>query len=130
MVAYWEVPTSTETNFDKIFAYTSTKETESLITIIEPGSFPKLTPYFIDPDSLPTPGKPAPASKQQSFVEQHTAQLMVETLLVDPYTALHVYSGILPISSIQLPSWAIQQGLKNMGRSLSLSWWLLDSITR
>jgi hypothetical protein len=34
--------------------------------------------------------------------------------ILDPYTALHGYSGILPIASLQLPSWSVQLALKKM----------------
>jgi hypothetical protein len=113
VVAYWDVPastTSTATDYDQIYAYNSSIETAALIKLIEPSNFPTLSPYYIDPDTLPTPGMPSTVA----FTQQHTAQLLVKTLLIDPYTPLHLYSGILPIASLQLPSWAINQALKNM----------------
>ena len=41
-------------------------------------------------------------------------KLKVKTLLVDPYTALHLYSGVLPIKSLQLPEWSLRLGLEKM----------------
>lgn len=117
VVAYWDVPdssTSTAPDYNKLYAYTSSNETAALINVIEPSNFPTLPPYYIDPDTLPTPAPSSTGTSAATFTQQHTAQLLVKTLLVDPYTPMHVYSGILPITSLQLPSWAINQALKNM----------------
>jgi hypothetical protein len=37
-------------------------------------------------------------------------------MLVDPYTPIHFYSGILPIQSIQIPEWSMLLGLKKMSK--------------
>lgn len=42
--------------------------------------------------------------------------MRVVTMLIDPYAAIHVYSGVLPIKNLQLPPWTIAQGLKNMSK--------------
>jgi hypothetical protein len=41
---------------------------------------------------------------------------MVKTVLMDPYTPIHLYSGILPIKSLQLPLWTMQKPMKNMSK--------------
>lgn len=70
--------------------------------LIEPSSLPSLSPYYVDPTG---------PLKNNSFAETQATHLMIKTMIVDPYTPLHVYSPILPITSLQLPSWTIQQGL-------------------
>jgi hypothetical protein len=35
-------------------------------------------------------------------------------MLIDPYTALHAYSPILPINSLKLPPWTIQKAFTRM----------------
>lgn len=83
--------------------------TKGVGRLIEPQTFPQLTPYFLHPDAIRDTD-----SSEFAYTQQHTAKLMVKTLLVDPYVPIHLYSGILPIKALQLPAWTIQQALKNM----------------
>jgi hypothetical protein len=78
-------------------------------TLIEPESFPTLSPYYVEPDD----GR----LKDGSFAASHAANLVVKTVLIDPYTSLHVYTPILPITSLQLPSWTVQAALQKMSKS-------------
>ena len=70
--------------------------------LIQPENFPTLSPYYIDPDG---------PLKNGSFLASHAAEFLVKTLLIDPYTPMHVYSLILPITALQLPAWTVQAGL-------------------
>jgi hypothetical protein len=76
---------------------------------IEPGNFPVLTPYFIDPTKV-DPSEGLLKSKAEKF--------RVKTLLIDPYTPLHLYSAILPIKSLKLPGWSLEAAMKNMSKCL------------
>lgn len=111
VVAYWDMTksegTSTETDFSQIFTYTDAEAGKDISTVIAPSNYPKLRPYYLDPDNLII-------NPKQSYTDSHTSELLVKTLLVDPYTPIHVYSGILPIKSLTIPNWSIQQALKNM----------------
>ena len=69
-----------------------------------------MTPYYIDP--LDYDGK-------TGFLAAQAAKFMVKTLLIDPYTPIHLYTGILPIKSFQLPAWSLQAAMKNMSKSES-----------
>ena len=42
------------------------------------------------------------------------AQYALTTMLIDPYTALHAYSPILPVKELDLPPWTVQQAFKRM----------------
>ena len=77
--------------------------------MIEPSTFPTLTPYFVDP---------AKFNAQPGMIEAQASQLQVKTLLVDPYTAFHLYTGILPIKSLQLPAWSLGASMRNMSKLL------------
>jgi hypothetical protein len=48
---------------------------------------------------------------------------LVKTLLIDPYTPLHLYSAILPIKSLKLPGWSLEGAMRNMS-TLSTNFWL------
>ncbi len=73
--------------------------------MITPDNFPTLTPHFIDPTTV-DPTKGLLKTKAEKFI--------VKTLLVDPYTPLHLYSAILPINSLQLPGWSLEAAMRNM----------------
>jgi hypothetical protein len=81
--------------------------------VIDPSNFPTLTPYHIDPVQYKNKLQPGLSTDE-------IAQLTVKTLLVDPYTPIHLYSGILPIKTLQVPEWSLQLGLKKMSKSLIL----------
>lgn len=118
VVAYWDTEnvntetrdnpsSSTRTDFSTIWSYSTSDLAKKVGQLIEPSKFPTMTPYFIHPNSVPD---------ATTFSQQHAAKFMVKTLLIDPYTPIHLYSGILPIKSLRLPSWTIQQALKNMSK--------------
>jgi len=107
LVAYWDGDTPA-TDFSNMWTYFPGPEDGTKgdpRQYIEPGSFPTLTPYFINPEDT---------LAGASFVDAHTAEMRVKTVLMDPYTPVHAYTGILPIKSLQLAGWTIQQALKNM----------------
>lgn len=75
--------------------------------MIEPHNFPTLTPYFIDPTAVdPTKGP--------GLLKLQAEKFKVKTLLIDPYTPLHLYSAIQPINSLKLPGWSLEAALRNM----------------
>ena len=119
VVAFWDADnanttakddpkSSTKTDFNKLWAYTESDVTKGISKLIEPATFPTMSPYFLHPET---------ATDAESFTRQHTSKLMTKTLLIDPYTPIHLYSGILPIKGLQLAGWTIQNALKNMSQS-------------
>jgi hypothetical protein len=78
--------------------------------LIEPADFPTLSPYYVEPDG---------PLKDDSFSATHATHLMVKTVIVDPYTPLHIYGPILPITALQLPAWTVQAALQQMSALLS-----------
>ena len=72
---------------------------------IELPTLPTLSPYYIDPES---------ALENDSFARTHNGQLLVKAMIIDPYTPLHVYSPILPITALQLPAWTVQQAMQRI----------------
>lgn len=106
MVAYWNATDARP--FDKIFTYfpdPDPKKDDGIRIGIAPDNFPSISPYFLDPHAYPD---------GSGFIEAQTAQMMVKTVLMDPYTPVHLYSGILPISNLPLPAWTLQNAMKNM----------------
>lgn len=68
-------------------------------------NFDALSPFHVNPTDFST---------STSYVAAKTSQLLVKTMLIDPYTPLHVFTPILPIKSLQLPSWTVQRALEKM----------------
>ncbi len=125
VICYWDNPKDNlpdspgKTNFEKIHTYPfpstnseATEEQEALDprTMIEPSTFPTLTPYFIDPTTV---------DEKTGFLKTKAEKLMVKTLLIDPYTPLHLYSAILPIKTIKLPGWSLESAMKNMSTAIN-----------
>lgn len=91
-------------------------------------NLPKLTPYYIPNvvQAIPAPaGTPPPSGSTippfttktmapSSLHQQHSSRFTVIPALVDPYTPLHAYTGILPITTLQIPPWAVSSALRRM----------------
>jgi hypothetical protein len=111
VLGYFDTKDNGGTNWDQLFTYfpaskaSGPADANDPRIFIEPKTFPTLSPFFIEPD-----GQLVNNSYKSSWVQQ----LMVKTMILDPYTPLHVYSGILPITALQLPSWVVQVAMQTM----------------
>jgi hypothetical protein len=77
---------------------------ESPTRSIDVTTYPKLKPFFIDPgDTLP-----------RNYLKARDGQLLRIVALLDPFVALHGYTGLSPITSIKLPDWTVETALKKM----------------
>jgi hypothetical protein len=112
VVAYWDsenpIP---KTNFDKIHTYFPADEDDHLREDITPDKYPRLTPYYLHSD-------PKNNATGKGYAKAHTDKLTVKTVLMDPYTPIHVYTGILPIKKLDLPAWSLRSAMKNMSKYL------------
>jgi len=104
LICYWDTTNGT-TDFSTMYTYYPAPTKEQPRQVIEPATFPTLTPYFLDP--LTFDAKPG-------MVAAHAAKMQVKTLLIDPYTSIHLYTGILPIKSLKLPAWSLGAAMRNM----------------
>lgn len=110
------------TDWTEFYTYFPSSKTDASIEIV-PQNFPEMQPRYIDPvptnngifnvigDSRDQTFHPLP---YKSYIEARTAQYQITTCLIDPYAALHAYSPILPIKSLQLPAWTIQKAFAQM----------------
>ncbi|KAE9373295.1 hypothetical protein N431DRAFT_544358 [Stipitochalara longipes BDJ] len=67
--------------------------------------FVPLIPYKLDGVLTRTP---------DDLHAQANSQYKVVGTIMDPYTAVHGYSGVQPIAALQLPAWSVQLALKKM----------------
>ncbi len=61
-----------------------------------------------------TPFYPSPSAHQSSYTGFIDSQLQVFAALVDPFTAVHFYSALLPIKQLRIPSWAVDRGISRL----------------
>lgn len=52
------------------------------------------------------------------MAQGQAAEFTITTMLIDPYTPVHLYSGILPIKSLQLPGWTLEIAMKHMSETM------------
>ena len=57
------------------------------------------TPFYVDP------------SKRADYLDATDSYLNPLAAIVDPFTPVHVYSALLPIKQLAIPSWCISDGL-------------------
>lgn len=109
----------TELKLETLYTYydTGTKPTQ----VISPNNYPEIKPYYISAAQKDTlkfddPALTDDAAVQMALgvVNQHAENLKMLGCIIDPFSDLHLYSGILPIVSLKLPSWTLQQAMQRM----------------
>jgi hypothetical protein len=104
-----------ELSLDSMYTYFLPPSPAS--TSIQPIDTPKSTHFIpLTPYKLPTTLKNTP----QALHLQQNAQFSVLGAIIDPFTAIHGYTGIQPIASLQLPPWSVQLALKKMTAFFSM----------
>lgn len=98
------------TNWGKAYTYAPDPSNPDFV-LSTPQNFIRLSPYYLDPITLKATGSNRGFA---SYKQARTAQYIIKTMLVDPYTPIHAYSPILPITSLAIPSWTIQQAMTRM----------------
>ncbi|KAL1592605.1 hypothetical protein SLS60_011021 [Paraconiothyrium brasiliense] len=81
--------------------------------LLKPTWVPPYAPSLV-PDSEPPPIDPV------KYAQDYNANLLVVGALIDPFTPVNVYSGILPPKSLQLLPWVWQDALQKMTAFLHL----------
>ena len=69
---------------------------------------------FVDTSATPDVTKGTKLKTPTELDAERNSNLYVVTAIVDPFTAVHAYSGLLPISSLKLPQWVVQEALTAM----------------
>lgn len=112
VVGWFDTDNTTDgrTNWNKVYTYAPDPE-NSEYEMVSPRNFIRLSPLYLDPVALKIAGTDR---IYQTYRQAKTAQYLIKTMLVDPYTPVHAYSPILPITSLSLPPWTIQQAMTRM----------------
>lgn len=83
-------------------------------TAITPANYPRISPYHLSAQTLDLPADPDPKTRVKALARPHWQQLRMVGALFDPFSKVHLYSGILPIASLQLPQWSLQEAMQRM----------------
>jgi hypothetical protein len=81
-------------------------------------NYPTQQPYhlststYTDLSPNSTPEKQAAAAL--ALAKAHWSQMTMLGVLMDPFSSIHFYSGILPIASLALPTWSLQSAMHRM----------------
>jgi hypothetical protein len=79
---------------------------EGPIVQISQSNYPRLPPYYIDP--IASTGSSISISDYDDITNE---QLCVLGAIVDPFSPIHAYSGILPVKELVLPNWTWQAAM-------------------
>jgi hypothetical protein len=114
LVGYFNSTTQTDNGndfqLDECFTYFGVDEENGQSNTaplhkIEPANYPSFQAFYIDPIA-------DAASIQKKRNEQ--LGLNVYGAIMDPFTAVHAYSGIVPSKALKLPPWTWQAALSRM----------------
>ncbi|KAF3138905.1 hypothetical protein TWF569_008602 [Orbilia oligospora] len=78
----------------------------TFLKTIGKANYPSLESFYIDPSSVDAEGYETAFNRQMS---QHAFGA-----LMDPFSPIHAYSGILPVKEITLPNWTWQTAIEKM----------------
>lgn len=90
---------------DKLYTFFDSKEPESPLEIIEESNFPLLKPHYTDPSK---------SAIEMERMRNSYLGLNAYGAIVDPFTPIHGYSGILPTQTLKLPTWTWQEAMNRM----------------
>ena len=88
------------------FGLKKTPPSDSPLLEISPSNYPTLKPHFIDP-------RTHTADEMAKARNRHLAENIVGAI-IDPFNAVHAYTGILPIQPLELPTWTWQDAMSSM----------------
>ncbi|KAK3939530.1 hypothetical protein QBC46DRAFT_437333 [Diplogelasinospora grovesii] len=106
----------TELDLDTLLTYFPAPGSAAT-TGIGAGNHPIVQPYHLSATTVPLMHDAASATSGASaLAKQHWAQLQKHMFgaLMDPFSKLHLYSGILPVAELQLPAWSLQAAMRRM----------------
>jgi hypothetical protein len=103
------VPGDAVVNFSTIFTYFPSESTSNSnpTTSIDSDSYDALYPFYVRPDD-PATNTAVPA---QILADRKNREMLTYAALMDPFTAIHGYTGILPAYALKLPNWSWRTAL-------------------
>ncbi|CAL1698581.1 unnamed protein product [Somion occarium] len=113
ILGYFRNKSVMDFDLDNFYTYfPGSNGTESMTVLIEPDNYPVLRPFYNSAGSGGIHDYTVKTPTQ--MLTEYNDQLQVFGMLVDPFTQIHAYTGILPVQVLRLPEWALEQSLKNI----------------
>lgn len=118
-----------ELNLNTVYTYYPSGDPPT--EMIQPENYPSVKPYHLNLNAVDEPDllinkvddnstPDAVQAAADELAEKHWAKMKIAGVLFDPFSKLHIYSGILPIQSLQLPPWSLQAAMQSMTAFFSM----------
>ncbi|KAH6662061.1 hypothetical protein B0J14DRAFT_611156 [Halenospora varia] len=118
LIGYFNVSSQSRSGFDfsQIFTYFPSPKSSSTV-LIDSSNFPLLNATYVSPDALVNPGNVNGGTTMKdpaAVVMERNGNLSIFACIVDPFTKIHGYTGVLPIQTLVVPAWAMEAAMKNI----------------
>ncbi|KAI1194795.1 hypothetical protein F5X97DRAFT_346288 [Nemania serpens] len=90
----------------------------SATTTITKSNYPVLRPYYVSATELnidtTNPGSVNNVTSTAEMRRKHISRMTMIGALMDPFSAVRLYTGIQPVVSLRLPRWSLQAAMERM----------------
>ncbi|MCJ1355361.1 MAG: hypothetical protein MMC33_005352 [Icmadophila ericetorum] len=119
LIGFWKSSTSPSQpsgfDLDNLFTYWDSPSLPNSPTkLIQKSNFPCLSAFHVSPDAFASNGTDTVNLSPTDYQNVWNQNLSIFSAIIDPFTAIHGYSGILPIQSLSLPSWTVESAMNKM----------------
>ena len=114
LLGYFKANSPTDVDLDHFYTYypSAGGNDISMTTIIGEDNYPVFPAFYIDPLKYTDAGVDIKSPEEIRL--EYNRKLQTFGMLVDPFAIVHAYAGFLPVTTLHLPEWALEQGLKNI----------------
>ncbi|GAW19372.1 hypothetical protein ANO14919_088580 [Xylariales sp. No.14919] len=110
------VPPGKELIYDSLMTYFDSGTPAT--TTITKSNYPVLRPYHVSATELnidtANPGSDDNVRSTAEMRRKHVSRMTMIGALMDPFSAVHLYTGIQPVASLRLPGWSLQAAMERM----------------
>ena len=102
-------------DLDNLYTYWDSPSLATSPTkLIQKSNFPPLSAFHVLPDKFASNGTDTVPISPVDYQATWNQNLSIFSAIIDPFTAIHGYSGILPIQSLTLPEWTLESAMNKM----------------
>ena len=113
LLGYFKANSPTNIDLDNFYTYyPRAGNAKSMTIIIEEKNYPIFRAFYNDP--LKNIDGEVSLKSPEEIDLDYNQRLQTFAMLLDPFTLVHAYAGFLPVTTLHLPEWALEQGLKNI----------------
>ncbi|KAF1949172.1 hypothetical protein CC80DRAFT_429849 [Byssothecium circinans] len=109
LLCFFDTDSNNNVDYSRFFFYNDNSTTlSSFPPPVDPRTripFPTLQPFY---------ARASGVSSALDVANARNAQLRVFGAIMDPFTSVHGYSGILPVKELRIPHWIVEKALQKM----------------